>query len=497
MKNFGGTTQPGSGTTSDDVGGQDFLALVIACSASQPHRVGEIAFLPLGQWLYIGRGDPELEKFAHFVRQQSGKVAAVDPEEGVLEGKTISKRQLRVRFVGDGIEVESIGLCRMYINGKECKKGVLRPGDTLRLKGEVVLLCVSRSRELPKLLSGPARHAFGEADADGIVGESEGAYRMRAQLENAAHGDHHVFVEGETGTGKELAAAAVHRRSSRAKGPYVSYNASVFTETLIASELFGNPAGYPNPGMPARKGLIGTAHRGTLFFDEIGDCPRVVQAQLLRFMEVGEYQLQGEAVVTRADVRFIGATHRDPSDPSVFREDFVARFKKRVELLPLRERREDLALIARHLMVLFAQGDEEPNKEFRKRFCRETVDGRPEPRFSGRLIDELLHHPLPDNVRGLERLLHEAITYSSAGEGDELRPPKGGFKVDAAKVRATPQGRSAAPRGKPGQEELLALLKQERWNVTRVAEILGMQRSALHRLMKSYGLEREGRGSGE
>ncbi len=159
--------------------------------------------------------------------------------------------------------------------------------------------------------------------------------------------------------------------------------------------------------------------------------------------------------------------------------------------------RAGLALIARHLMVLFAQGDEEPNKEFRKRFCRETVDGRPEPRFSGRLIDELLHHPLPDNVRGLERLLHEAITYSSAGEGDELRPPKGGFKVDAAKVRAAPRGRSAAPRGKPGQEELLALLKQERWNVTRVAEIVGMQRSALHRLMKSYGLEREGRESRE
>jgi len=122
---------------------------------------------------------------------------------------------------------------------------------------------------------------------------------MRAELARAAGGASHVLLQGESGTGKELAAGVIHHRSSRAKGPFVSRNASAFTSTLIASELFGNPANYPNPGMPARKGLLGTADGGTLFLDEIGDCPLDAQAQLLRVMDQGEYQPVGEAVARR------------------------------------------------------------------------------------------------------------------------------------------------------------------------------------------------------
>ena len=164
----------------------------------------------------------------------------------------------------------------------------------------------------------------------------------------------------------------------------------------MQSELFGNPAGYPNPGTPARQGLLGEAHRRTLFFDEIGDCPLEVQAQLLRVMELGEYQLQGEAVARRVDVRFIGATNKDDS---VFRADFLARFKKRVRLPPLRERREDIALLIRHLLVLRAQKD----KKLRERFFRKGIDGRLEPNLSDKLVDELVRHPLPTNVRQLTR----------------------------------------------------------------------------------------------
>src|SRR6202035_3634683 len=103
---------------------------------------------------------------------------------------------------------------------------VLRPGDTVRLRDELVLLCVSRPRELPKLRAKGALHAYGEADEFGIVGESEAANRMRAQLEKAADGDDHVIVFGESGTGKELVAAAIHSRSSRGKVPWVTRNAS-------------------------------------------------------------------------------------------------------------------------------------------------------------------------------------------------------------------------------------------------------------------------------
>jgi DNA-binding NtrC family response regulator len=489
---FGRTTQPGRGTTCEDSGQQPSLALVIAFSTAQPHRVGEIAFFTLGQWVFVGRGDAELEKFVQFVRQRPGQIAAVDPREGVLEGATLSKRQLRVRFVGDGIEVENIAQCRMYINGRECKKGVLRPGDTVRLRDELVLLCVSRSRELPKLRAKGALHAYGEADEFGIVGESEAANRMRAQLEKAADGDDHVIVFGESGTGKELVAAAIHSRSSRGKVPWVTRNASIFTSTLVQSELFGNPAGYPNPGTPARLGLLAEAHKRTLLLDEIGECPRDVQAQLLRVMETGEYQLQGESVVRRVDVRFIGATHRDDS---VFRPDFFARFRKRVHLLPLRERREDIALIIRHLLLRRAKTDE----ELLERFFRQGIDGRLEPNLSDRLVDELVRHPLPTNVRQLDNLLEEVIDYSKDGERNELRRPSGGFKDSGATAPAAqPAGRGAngaqghaAPPDSLGPEELLALLEKEEWNIARVARRAKMERTALYRLMERYGIKRE------
>ena len=177
---IGRTTAPGRATTCEDSDEQPSLALVIAFSGAQPHRIGEIAFFTLGQWVFLGRGDAELEKFVHFARQRPGQIFAVDPRDGVLEGPTLSQRQLRLRFVGDVIEVENIGKCRMYINGRECLKGILRPGDTLRLRDELVLLCVSRPRVLPKLHAEGALHPFGEADEFGIVGESEAAYRMRA-----------------------------------------------------------------------------------------------------------------------------------------------------------------------------------------------------------------------------------------------------------------------------------------------------------------------------
>jgi DNA-binding NtrC family response regulator len=496
---FGHTTVPGSDTTSEDAGAQPLLALVIAWSSAQPHRVGEIAFLPLGEWVFIGRGDHELEKFAQFVRHRPGQIAAVDPREGVLDGPTLSKRQLDVRFVGDAVEVKNIGRCRMYINGKECKEGVLRPGDTLRLKGEVVLVCVWRSRTLPSWPSGRPLHAFGEADEYGAVGESESAYRMRAQLESAAQGSDDVLIEGESGTGKELAAKVMHRRSSRARGPWISHNAAVFTGTLVASELFGNPAGYPNPESPARKGLVGSAHQGTLFSDEVGDCPKDVQAQLLRVMETGEYQLQGEAVVRRVDVRFIGATNRDHT---VFRPDFLARYKMRVRLPPLRERREDIGLLIRHLLVLRAQKDE----ALRKRFFRQGIDGRLEPNLSGRLVDELVRHPWPTNVRQLDAVLVEVIEACKEGEGNVLRLPKGGVVTGAGAAAAVvqPAQRGAggakgaqgdgAAAGEPGREELVAWLKEEKGMMARVARRAGMERTALYRLMERYGIERKGRG---
>ncbi len=294
-----------------------------------------------------------------------------------------------------------------------------------------------------------------------------------------------MLLQGDSGTGKEKAASGIHSQSSRARGPFIPFNASALSPGIVASELFGNLANYPSHGMPARKGLLGTADRGTLFLDEIGDCPRDVQVQLLRVMDAGEYQAVGDAAVRRVDVRFVGATNRDDS---VFRPDFLARFLVRVRLPPLQERREDIPLLARHFLLQRAEED----ADIKKRFVREVPGGRSEPRFSVRFIDELVRCPLPDNARGLQRLLIEAI---EASPGDEVRWPAKADTASAApsaRANGAPSGKNGTP-GDPSREDVLACLKEAEGKVAGAARRLGVERTALYRLLKEYGIDRESR----
>jgi two-component system nitrogen regulation response regulator GlnG/two-component system response regulator HydG len=216
MSTFGQTTAPGADTTAGDAGDASSLGLVLVYSASQPERVGQVAFFPLGVRLFAGRGEPaQIDEFAHFVPQCPGEVPAVDLGQDFLGGATLSRRQAAILDTGDALEVEQVGGCRTYFNGLEKTKGILRPGDTVMFRNEVVLLCVSRPRALPALSPARALHAFGEPDAGGIVGESPAAWRMREELGRAARGSSHVLIQGESGTGKELAAAAIHAMSRR------------------------------------------------------------------------------------------------------------------------------------------------------------------------------------------------------------------------------------------------------------------------------------------
>jgi DNA-binding NtrC family response regulator len=482
---LGQSTAPGLPTTADRGTAAPQLALVVAWSASQPERVGEVAFFPEGERLYIGRGDVETEKFACFLRQRPGETPAVDLHHVGLAGDSLSRRQLRVRSTGVALEIEQVGRCRTFFNGVEKPSATIGPGQTVMLRHEVVLLCVLRPRTIPALRGVRAMQPFGEADAHGIAGESPEAWELRDQLALAARTHDHVLLRGESGTGKELAAAALIAQSPRAAGPRVTHNASNFSPALVTSELFGNPANYPNPGMPARKGLVGAADRGTLFFDEIGDCPREVQAELLRVMELGEYNALGEATARHVDVRFVGATNRDDS---VFRSDFLARFPERVPLPPLRQRREDIPLIVRHRVLERARRDSEEGK----RFVQERPDGRLEPRVAARLVDYLVRQELPTNVRELHEFLARAIRASRGdrielpdGIGSSTRPPP------AARVEGPASGARAT--GLPGKERVSAVLERERWNVARAARVLGIGRSTIYELMQSYGIERPAR----
>ena len=462
------------------------IALVIAWSASQPHRVGEVALLPFGERLLIGREDVEGEFLAWFARQRPGPAPAAGARGEPLECDAISREQLAVRAVGTKLQLEKLGRCPTFVNGVEIdSSATLVPGDTVLLQGELVLLVVLR----PRTLAGPSDagelHRYGDPDDDGIVGESPAAWSLRAELAEVAPTDDHVLLKGESGTGKELAAAVIHRRSKRAKGPLIACNAAAVPSTLLASELFGNLANYPNAGTPARKGLVGTAHRGTLFLDEIGEMPRDDQAQLLRVLDEGEYRPVGESKSRRADIRVVGATNQGDSR---FRDDFQARFQTRVRLPPLRERREDIPLLVRHLLL--ERAGKYP--ALADRLLVKTSNGRLEPRISAWLVDHLVRHPLPTNVRQLRTILIDAIHQSPP---DKLTlPAELASAPPAAPAPAPPAADAPSERAAPSKQDVEAHLQREGWNVARVARILNLSRGALYRLMEAYGIERTGRG---
>jgi two-component system nitrogen regulation response regulator GlnG/two-component system response regulator HydG len=480
------TTVPDGADTVDPGSQVPSWTLVLLWSASEPHRVGEVAFLPTFERRLVGRGDEEVEKFAHFGKQRPGEPFAPHSREGFLAGDGISRRQLLLRPTAVAVEMEQVGRCTTLVNGEEKTRASLRDGDTVLLRRQALLLCVRRPRTLAGHVGGHpptpglrALHTFGGPDAHGIVGESPAAWDLREQLARAATTDDHVLVRGESGTGKELAAAALHRGSKRANSPFVVHNASNFTISLLDSELYGNSANYPNPGMPARKGLFGSADRGTLFLDEVGDCPLEVQAHLLRVLDAGEYRPVGDATARRVDVRVIGATNRDDS---FFRPDFRARFGRSVRMPPLRERREDIPLLIRHWLLRRAR----KYPELVSRFVRVGPSGGMEPKISARLVDHLVRQPLPLNVRELNAFLLSAL---EASPGDEVKlplsnttpPPEPPEKEEETEVRG-----AAAP----SKEEIVACLAREGGNVSRVAKRLGLHRNIVYRLMREYGIKR-------
>jgi transcriptional regulator with AAA-type ATPase domain len=408
------TTAPGVADTDPGIQAPE-LALVLAWSASEPHRVGEVAFFPEFERRFVGRGEAELERFALFARQRPGEPLAPNGYEGLLGGDSVSRRQLLVRATAVALEIEQVGRCPTLVNGQERKVASLKPGDTVMFRREALFVCVRRPRILSALPwpgNWPADpHAFGEADAAGLVGESDAMWSVRRQLAWAACGPDHVLIYGEPGTGKELVATAIHLRSRRAEAPFVTHDASTFTTPSLLFELFGNVAHYPNYGMQAREGLFPSANHGTFFLNKLGGCPLAAQLALLRALDGGDYAPMGESIERRADVRVIGATHRDAN---FFHQGFRARFIQSIVIPPLRERPEDIPLLLRHLMLRRAERD----PEIAERFVRTGASGRPEPRISGRLVDFLVRQQLPRNVRELDALLSKAIDASS---GDEVK----------------------------------------------------------------------------
>ncbi|WP_437588825.1 sigma 54-interacting transcriptional regulator [Sorangium sp. So ce1000] len=470
----------------------DTTALMIAWAASEPHRIGELAFFESeGGAQILGRGGPRdgsgVERTV-FVRQRPGCVERTAD----LTGPGLSREQLRIRPEGSRLRIERIGKCAMEVRGERVDRCVVEPGDTLLLKGQLLLFCTRRPRKLAPLTSAKLADApvFGAPDSHGIVGECPAVWRLRDRIAWMATADEHTLLLGGSGSGKELAARAVHALSARARGPFIARNAATIPASLIDAELFGNVKGYPNPGMPERPGLIGAANGGTLFLDEIGELPEGLQANLLRVLdEGGEYHCLGAAAAKRSHFRLIGATNRDPA---ALKHDVGARLVLRLEVPGLDERRDDIPFLARHLLRRAAA----KSPDAVRRFLAARGDGDPEPAVGATLIDHLMRRRYATNLRELDALLWRAMSTSQGSEIEwsEGSPPVAAPPPAAIDEPDSPAGASEPPPDvpDPSAERVRASLEEHRGNVTRAAQSLGLSsRYVLYRLMRKYGLSAE------
>jgi len=348
---------------------------------------------------------------------------------------------------------------------------LIKPFDAAQLLQSVqAVLEVGRARDHSELLR---RIQPAATEAPEIVGSS---LALRSMLEDARHCailDAHVLVTGETGTGKELVAKAIHRLSQRAGGPFVPVNCAAIPEALFESEIFGHEKGAFTGALHAKRGLIEEADGGTLFLDEVGDMPAPLQAKLLRAIEEGACRRIGALKARSSNVRVVSATNKDLRQEIAagrFREDMYYRLAAlEVHVPPLRDRGEDLVQLAVHFLGT-AQAADPPR-----------VVG-----FSDDALELLQGHAWPGNIRELQNVVQRLLARAR------------GVVVTADLVRACgalpTQDRSVthskrrAAMGDFEKDYLEATLAENEGNVTHTAKALGIHRTTLQRLMSKYGL---------
>jgi DNA-binding NtrC family response regulator len=312
-----------------------------------------------------------------------------------------------------------------------------------------------------------------------LIGRSEVMRRVFRTVERVARSPAGVLITGESGTGKELVARALHELGPRAEGPFVPLNCAAIPESLMESELFGHERGSFTDASERRIGKFEQASGGTLFLDEIGELAPGVQAKLLRALQERSIERVGGREPIAVDARFVAATNRDLArevSEGRFRQDLYYRIHVvPIELPPLRERREDVKLLA---------------EAFLERSARDG--GEPPRRLSREALAALERHAWPGNVRELQNAIEHALALC---EGPVLRPED----LPEAVVQSTrTEGlRDAVRSGQMGLEEATGRFEQELigealersdWNQTRAAERLGITRRVLKLKMDRYGL---------
>jgi len=307
---------------------------------------------------------------------------------------------------------------------------------------------------------------------ENLVGQSPSMIKLYETIMDVAQSDATVLITGETGTGKELVARAIHAQSPRRYGPFIATNCGAFTEHLLESELFGHEKGAFTDAKYTKKGRLEMAHGGTLFLDEVGDISMKMQIDLLRVLETHEFTRVGGTVPIKSDFRVIAATHRDLQEAirqKTFRQDLYYRLNViHIEVPPLRERPEDIPLLAQH---------------FLRRYAAET--NKPVDSIHPQALEAMCKYHWPGNVRELENAIERAVV---VGKNRQIRLQDLPFVSSAAQV-AEAGGLSLE---EVERQHIIKVLAEQGGHISNAAKVLKINRTTLYQKIKKYGLTTSG-----
>jgi len=303
---------------------------------------------------------------------------------------------------------------------------------------------------------------------ENLVGQAPAMVKLYETIADVAQADATVLITGETGTGKELVARAIHAQSPRCYAPFIAVNCGAFTEQLLESELFGHEKGAFTDAKYTKKGRLEMANAGTLFLDEVGDISMKMQIDLLRVLETREFIRVGGTATLRSDFRVIAATNQDLQEAihkKTFRPDLFYRLNViHLQVPPLRERPDDIPLLAQHFLWRYAT---ETNKK---------IDSiQPE------AMEAMRRYPWPGNVRELENAIERAVV---VGKGRKIRlsdlplviPVGGAAEIEKWSLEEIER------------QHISRVLVTEDGNLSNAAKILRIHRTTLYEKMKKYGL---------
>ncbi len=411
----------------------------------------------------------------------------------LLPDPSVSRLHARIFRVGEQYFLSDTSKNGTFHDGKRITQLLLEGGQTFRIgpyqihflregsvtaSGDPPTVSAAGGRTGPTI-AGKTKKPDNRALSStfGLVGQAPVIIRLIENIRRVGNSDLPVLIEGETGCGKELVSRGIHDCSGRKNHPFVVVNCGAISPELIESELFGHEKGAFTGATAQRHGAFEVAHGGTLFLDEIGELPLPLQPKLLRSLEQKEIKRVGGNETILVDVRILSATNRSLREEiarKTFRDDLYFRISTiLLNVPPLRERREDVTLLARYFLA-----------EFGSRSDRTAPD------LSGSAAEFLAAQDWPGNVRELRNAVQRAIVMS---DSPSLEPGDFSFLLDAGSPGREAETDASLSRWEQSEKNnILAELSRTKWNKTQTARELGIAKSTLFEKLKKYGIRSQG-----